>query len=202
MDRHWNTAITRSKVWKSVKSYHPIATTWSISPSSKRRSDPPQWHHRRMQEEEVRRCFAMVTWRLDVKKRFQCCVNPNSSNQFLYVRAIQGHSKGSAIDPALDDNILLPKEFTEYLYHAGNANELNSTTRNELIPGGTRLKRGRQAVFFTTVNPMEDVYGMGETPCDLTKPRIAPCKNTWKHFQNSVFWCNLKLAQERGCNFY
>ena len=26
------------------------------------------------------------------KKRFQCCVNPNSSNQFLYLRAIQGHS--------------------------------------------------------------------------------------------------------------
>ena len=64
------------------------------------------------------------------------------------------------------------------------------------------LKRGRQAVFFTTVNPMEDGYGLGETPCDLTKPRIAPYKNTWKRFQNSVFWCNLELAQERGLQFY
>ena len=53
------------------------------------------------------------------------------------------------------------KEFTEYIYHAGNASELNSMIRNGLIPGGTSLKRGRHAVFFTTVNPMDDGYGMG-----------------------------------------
>ena len=63
------------------------------------------------------------------------------------------------------------------------------------------LKRGRQAVF-TTVNPMEDGYGLGETPCDLTKPRIMQFKNTWKRFQNTVFWCSLELAQERGLQFY
>ena len=136
------------------------------------------------------------------KKRCQFCVNPNSLNQFLYLRAIQGHSGESAINPALQDNILIPKGFTEYLYHVGYANELNSKLRNGLIPGGTSLKRGRHAVFFTTVNPMEDVYGMGETPCDLTKPRIAPYKNTWKRFQNTVSWCNLKLAQEKDLQFY
>ena len=27
-------------------------------------------------------------------------------------------------------------------------------------------------------------------------------KNTWKRFQNTVFWCNLKLAQERGLQMY
>ena len=136
------------------------------------------------------------------KKRFQYCVNPNSSNQFLYLRAIQGHSGYNVVDPALQDNVLLPNGFTEYLYHVGNANELNSITRNGLISGGTSLKRGRQAVFFTTVNPMEDVCGMGETPCDLTKPWIAPYNNTGKRLQNTVFRCTLKLAQEREiCNF-
>ena len=43
---------------------------------------------------------------------------------------------------------------------------------------------------------------MGETPCDLTKPRIMPYKNTWKRFQNTGFWCNLELAQKRGLQFY
>ena len=43
---------------------------------------------------------------------------------------------------------------------------------------------------------------MRETPRDLTKPRIAPYKNTRKRFQNTVFWCNLKLAQEKGLRFY
>ena len=75
------------------------------------------------------------------RKRIQYCVNPNSSNQCLYFRAIQGHSGDNAIDPALQDIILLLKGFTEYLYHVGNANELNSLMRNGLIPGGMSLKR-------------------------------------------------------------
>ena len=65
------------------------------------------------------------------KKRFQYCLNPNSSNHFLYFRAIQGHSGGDALDPELQDNVLLPKECTEYIYHVGNASELNSI-RNAL----------------------------------------------------------------------
>ena len=31
------------------------------------------------------------------KKRFQCCLNPNSSRHILYFRAIHGHSGGNAI---------------------------------------------------------------------------------------------------------
>ena len=52
------------------------------------------------------------------------------------------------------------------------------------------------------VNPMEDELGMGENPRDWTKPRIAPYKNTWKRPQITVLWCNLKLCQERGLQFY
>ena len=102
------------------------------------------------------------------KKRFQHCLNPNSSNQFLYLRAIQGHSGDHAIDPELQDNVRSPKGFTEYIFHVGNAIELNSIIRNGLIPGGKNVKRGRQAVFFTAVNPMEDGNSMGGTTRDLT----------------------------------
>ena len=55
------------------------------------------------------------------KERFQYCVNPNSSNQFLYLPAIQGHTGNNVVDPALHDNVLFPKGFTEYIYHVGNA---------------------------------------------------------------------------------
>ena len=88
------------------------------------------------------------------KKIFQYCVNPNSHNKFLYLRAIQGHSGESALDPALQDNILIPKGFTEYLYHVGIVSEMHSIIRSGLIPGGRSLKRGRQSVFFTMVNPI------------------------------------------------
>ena len=76
-----------------------------------------------------------------MKRRFQYCVNPNSSNQFLYLRAIQGHAGDNVVDPALQDNVLLPKGVTEYIYHVGNANELNSMIRHGLIPGGKRLQK-------------------------------------------------------------
>ena len=57
-------------------------------------------------------------------------------------------------------------------------------------------------MFFTTVNPMDNGYSMGETPRELTKPRIAPYRSTWKRRQNTVYWCNLKLAQEKGLQLY
>ena len=135
------------------------------------------------------------------KERFQYCLNPSSSRHISYFRAIQGHSGGIAFDLELQDNVLLPGRFTEYIYHVGNASELNSIIRNGLIPGGKSIKRGRQAVFFTTVNPMEDGYGMGETPRDLTTPRIAPCKNTWKPHQNTVYGCSLNSLKRMACNF-
>ena len=82
------------------------------------------------------------------KKRFQCCLNLNSSRHIMYFRAIQGHSGGIAIDPELQDNVLLPNGFTEYIYHVGNVSEVHSIIRRRLIPGGQSLKRGRQSVFL------------------------------------------------------
>ena len=49
---------------------------------------------------------------------------------------------------------------------------------------------------------MDDGNGMGETPRDLTKPRITPYKNTWKRFQNTVCWCNSKFALEKGLQLF
>ena len=72
--------------------------------------------------------------------------------------------------------LLLPEGFTDDVYHVGNASEINSMIRSGVIPGGRSLKRGRQSVFLTITNPMENDSCVGETQCDLTKPRIAPDK--------------------------
>ena len=66
------------------------------------------------------------------KKRFQYCLNPNSSKHFLYFRAIQGHSGGNLVDPTLQQNVLLPDDFAEYISHIGNANELHSIIKSGL----------------------------------------------------------------------
>ena len=121
------------------------------------------------------------------KNRFQYCLNPDSSDNFLYFRAIQGHSGRNVVDPSLQDNVLLPEHFTEYIHHIRNAIELYSMIRSGLIPGGKSLKRDRQSVFFTALNPMEHDQGIEETRCNLDEPRIVPHKNTWRsHQKHSV----------------
>ena len=52
------------------------------------------------------------------KKRFQYCTDP-SGQEILYHRALQGHSGRNPIDPTLQDNVLIPKYFFEYIYHIG-----------------------------------------------------------------------------------
>ena len=131
------------------------------------------------------------------KKRFQYCLNPQSSKHFLYFRAIQGHSGGNLVDPSLQDNVLLLDDFAEYMYHIGNAHEMHSIIKSGLIPGGRSLRKDRQSVFFTAVNPMCDRKDLEEVEYDLDKPRIAVYKNTLTVHQNTVNWCNLRLAQTK-----
>ena len=129
-------------------------------------------------------------------------MNPNPSRHFLYFRAIQGHSGCNLVDPTLQDSVLLPDDFAEYIYHIGNANEMHSIIKSGLIPGGRSLKKDWQSVFFTALNPMDDNQDLEEVEYDLNKPRIAVYKNTWRAHQNAVFWCNVKLVQRKGLQFY
>ena len=76
------------------------------------------------------------------KKRFQYCLNPNYPPQFLFFRAIQGRP-GSTINPALQDNVLLPEGFTDYIYHVGNGKELRSIGNHGLNPGRVSLRTDR-----------------------------------------------------------
>ena len=164
--------------------------------------------------EEMKKYFVNVPlWSIDTwisvlakgggqKKRFQCCFNPNYPHQILYLRAIQGHA-GSTLNPALQDNVLLPEGFTEYVYQVGNGKELRSTVNHGLIRGGVSLRTGRQAVFFTIVNPMDNQDGVGRNPMRLvTSNNRVIQKYLETLLQNTVFWCNLNLAQQRGLQFY
>ena len=82
------------------------------------------------------------------KKRFQYCfLNPNSSKRFLYFRAIQGHSGGTLVDPSLQDNVLLPDDFAEYIYHIGNAHDMHSIIQGGLIPEEKSQKGHAVSVF-------------------------------------------------------
>ena len=135
------------------------------------------------------------------KKSFQNCLNTNSSTHFVYFRAIQGHSGSTLVDPTLQDNVLLPYDFAEYINHIVNGCDMHSIILSGLIPGGRSLKRDRQSVLFTAVNPMYANQDLEEVQYDPDKPRIAVYNNTWRVHQNTVYWCNLKFAQRKGLQF-
>ena len=132
-------------------------------------------------------------------KRFQYCTD--SSGEILYLRALQGHSGRNLIDPSLQDNVLVPNNFFEYIHHIGCAINLHSIINSGLIPGGHNLSK-RQTVFFLPVNPMDKEHKDPET-IDLEAPRLAQYMQTaWKKHQNTLYWVDIKLAQKKGLKFY
>ena len=60
-------------------------------------------------------------------------------------------------------------------YHIGCAVSLHSITNSGLIAGGQNSSRERQTVFFTAMNPMNKNH-KDPQKLDLTKPRLASCK--------------------------
>ena len=134
------------------------------------------------------------------KEIFQYCTH-SSGKEIHYLRALQGHSGRNTIDPTLQDNVFIPDNFFEYIYHIGCAISLHSITNSGLIPRGQISSRERQTVFFTAVNPMNKNH-RDPQELDLTKPRLASCKLKWKRHQNTVYWVDIKLARKKGLKFY
>ena len=130
------------------------------------------------------------------KKRFQYRTDP-SGQEILYLRALQGHSGRNLIDPSLQDNVLIPNNFFEYIYHIGCAINLHSITNSGLIPGGQILSR-RQTVFFTSVDPMNKEH-KDPNNIDLEAPRLAwhKQKKKWKIHQDTVYWVDRKNLLNR-----
>ena len=86
------------------------------------------------------------------KRRFQYCTD--DSGAIVYFRALQGHSGRNLIDPSLQDNVVIPSNFFQHIYHVGCAFNLHSIINSGLIPGGQNSSK-RQTVFFLLVDPMD-----------------------------------------------
>ena len=105
--------------------------------------------------------------------------------KILYLRALPGLSERNSVDLTLQDNVLIPNNFFEYIYHIGCAVSLHCLTNSGLIAGGQNSSRERQTVFFTSVNPMNKNH-MEPQELDLTPPRLVLYKQKWKRHQDTV----------------
>ena len=130
------------------------------------------------------------------KKRFQYCTDP-SGQEILYLRALQGYSGRNLIDRSLQDNVLIPNDLFEYIYHIGCAINLQSIMNSGFLPGGQNLSK-RQTVFFTPVDPMNKEHKDLDT-VELKAPRLArylqtACK---KHQTHGVLGRYQTCSKER-----
>ena len=80
------------------------------------------------------------------KKRFQYCTDL-SGQEILYLRPLQGHSGPNPIDPTLQDNVLIPDNFFEYIYHIGCAINLHSIMNSGLRPGGQKIEQKTDGIL-------------------------------------------------------
>ena len=135
------------------------------------------------------------------RKDFNIVLIHPSGQEILYLRALQGHSGRNLIDLSLQDNVLYPNDFFEYICHIGCAINLHSIMNSGVIPGGQNLSK-RQTVFFTSVDPMNREH-RGPNNIDLKAPRLAWYKRTkGKRHQDTVYLVDLIFAQQKGFKFY
>ena len=121
-----------------------------------------------------------LAWRRRSQEEVSVLRGSSSADTILYLRAMQAHSGGKLINPTLQDNVLLPSDFAEHIYHVGGSHDTHSIIQSGLVPGGKDVKKGRHAMFFTAANPMFiDHYR--ERDHDVTKPRIAVYRNNRKN---------------------
>ena len=133
------------------------------------------------------------------KRRYQYC--SDNSGTIVYLRALQGHSGSSLIDPTLQDNVLIGTGIFPYIYHVGCTFNLHSIINNVLIPGGQNLSR-RQTVFFLPVDPRDESHRDPEH-IDFSVPRRARyVHSAWNRHQDAVFWVDIDLAIREGLTFY
>ena len=113
---------------------------------------------------------------------------------------IHQDSGRSLFDP-LQDNVVIPSDFFQYIYHVGCVINLHLIINSVLILGGQHLSN-RQTVFFLLVDPM-DKYHKDPDKIDLEAPRLAQYMHAaWKKRQNTVYWVDINLAQKKGLKFY
>ena len=126
------------------------------------------------------------------KKGYQYCTD--SSGAILYLRALQGHSGRSLIYPSLQDNVIIPNNFFQYIYHIRCAINLHSIMNSGLIQEGQIFSK-RQTVLFTSVDPMnKEQKDPDET--NLNAPRHAWYKRkVWKKHLNTVYWVDISLLK-------
>ena len=137
----------------------------------------------------------------DQRKGFNILVKPNSSEHFLYFRAIQEHSGGILVDLTLQENVLLPDDFAEYMYHIVYVSENTFNNEKWIDPRRKRSQEGQAIRVLHCSEPdgRRSKNGRRSTRFGQTTGRTV--QTSWRSLHNTLYWCSVKLAQRKGLHF-
>ena len=124
-------------------------------------------------------------------------MDPHSPETFLYLRAIQGHSEGAHINPTLQDNVLLPDDVAEHIYHVGSSRY--ALDHSIGIDSGWQRRQERVTCVVLYVRE-PDVRRSAQ------RSRVRPDesqnwnKNTGKHTKTQYIGVSGRLLRRRNCS--
>ena len=87
-----------------------------------------------------------------VQRIFQHCTD--DSGAIVHLRAFQGHSGRYLINLSLQDNVVIPSNFFQHIYHVGCTINLHSIINYALLLGGQNSSK-KQTIFFLPVDLMD-----------------------------------------------
>ena len=105
------------------------------------------------------------------------------------------------MDPFLQDNVLVPDKFLEFIYHVGSYFNMHPIIKSGLLAGVRNFGRDRQTVLFTVADPMSKNW-IAQEELGLTQSRHAAYNHKWKVSQDAVYWVDMGRAQRMGLKFF
>ena len=133
IDWYWTRNSIQSSVPSGKKTKHS-SSAWTIT--SRRRWGDWIRETERWSSERIWELSFLVWWNVEEqngrRRRQQEKISIlcwlSSGQEILYLRALQSHSGRNPIDPTLQDNVVIPAKYFEYIYHIGCAVSLHSIT--------------------------------------------------------------------------
>ena len=133
------------------------------------------------------------------KKRYQYCTE--SSGTIVYVRALQGHSGRNLIDPSLQDNVLIPNNFFEYILSCRMCNQFAFYHQFWISTWRSKFEQQTDSILSACGS-----HGQNHKDPDVIDPivpRRAQClHNARKTHQDAAYWVDINLAMKKGLKFH
>ena len=128
------------------------------------------------------------------KRRFQYCCDDSGTT--VYFRDLQGRSGRNLIDPSLQDNVVIPSNFFQYIHHFGYA--FNPHSYHQLWINTWRPKFEQET---NSIDPRDKEHKDPEN-IDLNVPRHAQClhKAHGRDIKTQSFGSTSNLLLRKDCS--